>query len=264
MRSAVTMTLDELQNSFQQALLAGGEGILTQLADGPREPNDVLLGLYRDGYMLRLIEFAQKDHELLRVYLGDEHFDEMARSYAAAHPSRYRNAKDFCAHLPQFLTKTEPYASHPEIAELAALEKALNDAFFARDEAAIGVSHFAGFVPEEWSFLRFTPHPSAMRLDFISNAADIWSALKRESDPPEAETDSGPHRILVWRQDVPKFCLLQEEEAMLWNEAVRGVRFGILCEMAAVYDDPDNAALRAAGYLQGWIASGLLAGAGLV
>jgi len=36
---------------------------------------------------------------------------------------------------------------------------------------------------------------------------------------------------------------------MLWDEAARGVRFGVLCEMAATYDDPDRAALHAAGYL---------------
>ena len=69
----------------------------------------------------------------------------MARGYAAAYPSRYRNAKDFCAHLPQYLAEAEPYREHPAIAELAALEKALNDAFYAEDHAAIGVSHLAGF-----------------------------------------------------------------------------------------------------------------------
>ncbi len=262
MRGGV-MTLEEVQDSFQQALLSdAGGNILTQLADGPREPKDVLLGLYQDAYILRLIEFAQKDHELLHAYLGDEGFDGMARGYAAAYPSRYRNAKDFCAHLPHYLAEAEPYAANAEIAELAALEKALNAAFYAKDQAAIGVSELAGYAPGDWAFLRFTPHPSAIRLGFSTNAADIWSALKRGCEPPRA-VRSGPHRILVWRQEVPKFRVLGEEEAMLFDEAESGVRFGDLCEMAAAYDDPDRAAARAAGYLQGWIASGLLAGAGL-
>ncbi len=261
MRSGM-MTLAEIQHSFQQALLAGSDGILTGLADGPREPKEVLLGLYRDSYILRLIEFAQKDHELLHAYLGDDAFEEMARGYAAAYPSRYRNAKDFCAHLPQHLAEAEPYAAHPAIAELAALEKALNDAFYAKDQDAIAVSDLAGFVPEDWASLRFTPHASAARLNFSTNAADIWMALKRGSEPPAAEP-GGPHRVLVWRQDIPKFRVLAEEEAMLWDEAANGVRFGVLCEMAATYDDADRAAVRAAGYLQGWIASGLLSGATL-
>jgi len=256
------MTLDALQSSFQNALLAGDGGMLSQPADGPREPKEVLLGLYKDAYILRLIEFAQNDHGLLRAYLGDGAFEEMVRAYAAAHPSRYRNAKDFCTHLPDFLAVSEPYRCYPVIAELAALEKAQNDAFYAKDEAAIGLPHLADFAAEDWPGLRFTPQVSAKRLDFVTNGADIWSALKRESDPPQVE-EHGPHRILVWRQDVPKFRELQTEEAMLWDEAANGARFGVLCEMAAAYDDPDAAAARVAAYLQGWIASDLLAAAAL-
>ncbi len=253
------MTLAGLQDSFQEALLTGGDGVLTQLADGPREPKDVLLGLYRDSYILRLIEFVENDHELLHAYLGDDGFEHMARGYAAAYPSRSRNAKDFCASLPQYLAEEEPYRNHPVLADLASLEKALNDAFYAKDATAISLPEIAGCAAGEWASLRFAPHPSAARLDFRTNAADIWSALKRDSEPPQTE-ENGRHRILVWRQDVPKFRVLAEEEAMLWNEAASGTRFGILCEMAANYGDPDDAAIRTAGYLQSWIASKLLAG----
>ena len=61
----------------------------------------------------------------------------------------------------------------------------------------------------------------------------------------------------------PKFRALSEEEAMLWDEAANGLLLGALCEMAAVYKDAEGAAARAAGYLQGWMASELLAGATL-
>jgi hypothetical protein len=206
MRSGI-VTLAELQDSFQQALLSGGDGILAQLADGPREPKEALLGLYRDSYILRLIEFAQNDHELLRAYLGDDAFEDMVRGYAAAYPSRYRNAKDFCARLPQYLAEAEPYSEHLAISELAALEKALNDAFYARDEAAINIQDLASLAPSVWTSLRFTLHPSALRLNFTTNAADIWRALKRGSEPPSVEPD-GQHRLLVWRQEAPKFRML--------------------------------------------------------
>jgi Putative DNA-binding domain len=261
MRSGV-MTLAEIQDGFQQALLAASDGVLAGLADGAREPKEVLLGLYRDDYILRLIEYVQNDHELLRAYLGDDAFEEMARAYAAAYPSRYRNAKDFCVHIPQFLAEAEPYSGHPVLGDLAALEKSLNDAFYAKDEAVIGVAALAVFAPSDWGTLRFTPHPAALRLDLGTNAADIWSALKRGEEPPPAEARTR-QRILVYRQDVPKFRVLSEEEAMLWDEAAGGVRFGVLCEMAATYGDPDEAAMRAAGYLQGWLGTGLLSGAAL-
>ena len=54
------------------------------------------------------------------------------------------------------------------------------------------------------------------------------------------------------------FRELSVEEAMMWDEAANGVPFGVLCEMLATYDDPDDAAARGAGYLHGWITSGIL------
>jgi hypothetical protein len=70
-----------------------------------------------------------------------------------------------------------------------------------------------------------------------------------------------PTRILVWRQDnTPLFRELPPEEAMMWDEAARGVPFGVLCSMLATYDDPDNAAARGAGYLHGWVTGGCLSG----
>ena len=54
------------------------------------------------------------------------------------------------------------------------------------------------------------------------------------------------------------FRELSVEEAMMWDEAANGVPFGVLCEMLATYDDPDSAAGRGAGYLHGWITSGIL------
>ena len=54
---------------------------------------------------------------------------------------------------------------------------------------------------------------------------------------------------------------LKPEEAMMWDEAVKGVRFSHLCEMIATFDRADEAAMRAAQYLAGWLGAGLLSGA---
>ncbi len=50
---------------------------------------------------------------------------------------------------------------------------------------------------------------------------------------------------------------------MLWDEAASGISFGVLCGVAATYDDPESTAARVAGYLKGWLASGLLSGVNL-
>jgi hypothetical protein len=203
----------------------------------------------------------RNDHKLLHIYLGDEMFDAMGHAYVAAYPSQHPNLRWFSGHLPDFLKSAEAYGKYPVLSDLAALEKALNDAFDAVEAPVVGIADMAAFAPEAWAALTFKPHPSAQRLDLSTNAAAIWLALKADEGPPEPLSLAEPDRLLVWRQDVtPVFHQLGAEEAMMWDEAARGIAFGVLCSMLATYDDPDGAAARGAAYLHGWVTAELLTG----
>jgi hypothetical protein len=258
MTAGVTIGLAELQDQFQKALLAEDDRILLSIPNSQRERREVLLGVYRHAYTQRLVEFVENEHELLHKYLGDKTFREMAQAYAAAHPSQDRNARYFCAHLPQFLRAVEPYKSKPQLSELAALEKALNDAFDAADAPTLILADLAQVQPENWPRLSFKFHPSALRLDCHTNAPDIWLSLKEEREPPKVQELAEPSHILIWREDFPKFRLLGAEEAMMWDEAARSTNFGTFCGLAATFGGLNGAETRAAGCLQGWINSGLL------
>lgn len=251
--------LARLQDDFQRGILSGDDKVLSDILDSPKQQREVLFGVYRHAYGSRLVEALRHDHPLLHLYLGDEMFDAMGQAYVAATPSHHPNLRWFSQALPDFLKNSEPYSNHPVIADLAALEKTLNDAFDAADAPVLTLQDMAGFAPEVWSTLQFKPHPSSRRLDVPTNAAAIWLALKTDETPPDAR--DAPAKLLVWRQEVtPMFRELAPEEAMTWDEAANGIPFGVLCTMLATYDDPDGAAARAAGYLHGWVASGLLTG----
>jgi hypothetical protein len=217
------------------------------------------LGVYRNAYVGRLVDIVGRDHELLKVYVGDDAFEALARAYVRERPSRTSNARWFSHALPEFLAEAEPYRGMAQLAELARIERALSDAFDAADAPVVTLDELKSMPPEHWSDLVFVPHPSAFRLDLSSNAFAIWTALKSEAEPPAPAGLEAPQRLLVWRHGtMPKVRALEPEEAMMWTEAARAVRFGVLCELAATYDDPEGAALRAARYLQSWISAGLL------
>ena len=233
--------------------------MLAEILDSPREKRDVLFGVYRYAYGSRLVEAMRNDHELLHLYLGDEMFDEMGHAYVKARPSGHPNLRWFSQGLPAFLKSTAPYSEHPALSDLAALEKALNDAFDAAEGKVVELADMAGFAPEAWSDLRFRPHPSASRLNWRPTRPRSGSRSRTTKRRRTRPHWSEPAHLLIWRQDVtPMFRELPAEEAMMWDEAANGIPFGVLCEMLATYDDPDNAAGRGAGYLHGWITAGLL------
>ncbi len=258
------MKLADLQDMFQRGLMSGDQegagqpAILDEVNTSDKEQKDVLFGVYQNAYVLRLIEFLQGDYDLLETYLGDEGFDEMARAYIAVHPSTSHNARWFGTGLPDFLKNTAPWSGLPQLAELAAFDKALLDSFDAADalhftpEDMAGVTDFPGLVLHS--------HPACFRLDLKTNAAAIREALQEEHEPPALEMLEEPQKWLFYRSaDMQSmYRQLGYEEAMVWDEMVKGVNFAGLCEILAHYSNEEEAPMQAAGYLQNWMAADLL------
>ena len=250
----------ELQETFQRGILAGDNSILAEVKDSAKEQRKVLFGVYRNAYVARLAEILADDYAQLHAYLGDQAFAKLVKAYIDANPSDQRSARWFGRHLPDFVRESGNYAKHPEVAEIADLEKALADAFDGPDAAPLTIDALAPLAPEAWPQLAFEPHPTAIRLTFRTNAAEIWSALKEEGAPLKPRQLPEPQAIVVWRQEfMARFKPLTAEEAMMWNEAAKGVAFGVLCEMVATFAGEDEAELRAATYLRGWVDMGMLA-----
>jgi Putative DNA-binding domain len=257
-------TLAELQDLLQRAILSGDDSILDLIPGNSRTSRDVLFGVYRHAYAGRLIGIVKNEHPNLAAYLGDDVFDAVVTGYVAAHPSHTPNARWVSMALPEYLARAPETRGHAGIVELARLERALNDAFDALDSKVLDLAALTAIPPERWEDLTFVAHASARRLDFATNAFAIWGALSREETPPDMRPLDPTEPLLVWRRETTSTVrVMNREEAMLWDEAMQGVPFGALCEMAATYDDPDNAALRVAGYLQGWIQGGALMSAAL-
>lgn len=252
-------SLKELQARFQAGIVSGKDDVLGDVNDSGREDREVLFGVYRNAYVLRLAEILGNEFEITHSYLGDEFFDKLARAYIAAHPSNQTNARWFGRHLPEFARSDEFFSAHREVAELAALEKALGDAFDGPDAIPVTIEEIAAVPPEDWAMLVFSPHPTAIRLRGTTNAPEIWMALNNDEAPPEARKLPEPQTVMVWRQELTaRFRSFEAEEAMMWIEASKGVRFGVLCEMVATFGGADDAELRAATYLKNWIDTGML------
>lgn len=252
-------TLREIQESLQSAILCRDDAILDSLLDNSRTTRSTLFGVYRNAYTGRLVDVLRNDYPFLRKFVGDEYFSDLARAFIAAHPSRTQNARWFGREFPAFLARHDTAAKNPELVELAHIEKAVADAFDSVDAPVLGLADLARVPSELWGRMVFRPHPSAALLRNVTNAFAIWKALKDGNTPSQAARLAGPERVIIWRQGlVPLVRVMPYEEAMMWTEASRGVRFDVLCELLAAFDAPEGAAARAAGYLQGWLTSELL------
>lgn len=194
------------------------------------------------------------EHRKLRCYMGETAFAAMARAYVACQPSTRPNARWYARHLPEFLARSLPYARMPELAELAGLDGALNDAFDAPQAPVATCADLAALGSAALSAAALDIHPSVRRLRVTTNVTGLWSCLKCDEMPPKPYRLEAPQEILLWRQgESSRFRLLGDEEAMAFDTAAEGAPLSIVCETIAAMDGPGTAALRAAGYLRGWV-----------
>lgn len=222
--------------------------------------SDVGLAIYANAYQSRLREALESDHPVLSVYLGDSLWTDFCNRFINECPSRVRSLRHFGEQAPAWLAMNSPFAAHPLIAELAAFERLLLDAFDAADAPRLPWSDIQQRAPEAWPGLRLQFHPSVRLLNTACNVVDVWKALKEKLDPPEATVSAMPAH-LIWRdaERITRFRPVDSIELAALNVSlVQAGDFAMLCEMLAYAIDPDQVPGFAINCLRRWFDDGIV------
>lgn len=262
MSSANAGSLGDLQRAFQDYLLRSSDGFLGAVRDTKKASRDTLLGVYRDAYVLRLIEVLSIDYPGVMAMAGPADFDHMARAYIRAHPSRHASVRWFGAKLPDFVATTPPFNGSPAVAEMARFEWMLGEAFDAPDAAPIEATALMALPPEAWETLTFSPLPSLRRLSLRHAVAQAYQA-RDEVEPGNLEVEvlNAGAEWVIWRPElITNFRSLDGDEAVLLDALAAGQAFPLICETAIAFVGEEQAATRTVGLLRAWIEEGLIAG----
>jgi Putative DNA-binding domain len=279
--------LPDIQEAFQRFLLAGDSEINACVVGTERVPVETRLGIYGDGYRSRLIEALETSFPVLANLLGETDFQALAAQYVSAHESTFFSIRYYGDRLADFLAGDAEYSKAPILAELARWEWAMAAAFDAADAEPIGISAFAQVAPEDWAELRFEWSPAVQVVELEWNVPQLWKAVTEGTERPEpslsvepslsAEPGVGaeaavnaepgvsrrPVSYLIWRRELQiYFRPLAQQEAAVIAAARAGHSFGELCVLLCEHLDESEASLHAAGYLRGWVESGLISSIG--
>jgi hypothetical protein len=252
-------TLRHLQSDFQQYLLTGEGAFVDGIVGDARIDAATRASIYYEAYRLRLAEALETDFDALRAYLGEEKFDDLCRDYVGAHVSDHYSIRFFGRHMARFLAETAPWRDEPFLADMAAFEWAMVDAFDAADAPVTGVAGMAALPPDDWPTATFALHPSVQRLNLRWNAPAIWNAVDARAPLPAAEKAAHPVGWMLWRHDLKiYFRSLSVDQAFALDAMRRGDTFAALCEGLTEWIDARHVALHAAGLLKQWLEDGLI------
>jgi hypothetical protein len=167
-------TLRELQRRFAAALFNGAYDACSadiRAAGGDRRAR---LDIYRDQLHAVFARTLALEFPVIERLVGGEYFQQLAREFQAAHPSRNGNLHHIGAPFSAFLQQRfggGPYDYLPDIAEL---EWALQECAAAPETPAFDLQALQRIDPADYADLHFEFHPACCLVSSRYPTLDIW------------------------------------------------------------------------------------------
>lgn len=136
------------------------------------------LRVHHDTWLFGLIEVLRNRLELTAQALGEDAFNAFARDYVTTHALTSGDCNSYGAHFPAFLRNHLQAASLPWLADLTALELALDHAHHAADAEPCALDDLMASE----AVCALHPSVSVLRLDY--DIATLHAALQ-DGTPPE-------------------------------------------------------------------------------
>lgn len=241
------MRLAKLQRTFSESLrddfarsslLIAGEG----------------LRVYRNNYRVQLRSALKSSFPKLVDWLGDTAFERAAATHIALHPPRSWTLDHYGYNFAVTLEALFP--DDPEVAELAWLDWAMDEALVAPDEPPLSVAYLAAV---DWDKARIAFVSSLRACIVRSNAADIWTAIDTQLTTPPPVSLSEPNAILVWRgEESPCFRVVSRHEFELVSAMIDGSNFAEACGTLSQQLGAERAVAAAAEMLRRWLGDTLI------
>lgn len=244
------MSLADLQRAFSASIQAdvptSGECLGMSALPG--------LTIYQNNFRAQLAGCLEESFEKTRQWIGGDAFHEAVVHHVERVPPSSWTLDAYPRDFPNTLAILYPI--DPEVSELAALERALADAFVGPDADRLAAERIATI---DWDRAVLTFTSTLDILPLTTNAAAIWTALAEETVPPMGVLLPRAGALLIWRNDeASHFRAIDasEEQALMIMRG--GMTFGQFCAgMVETLGEYDGVTI-AGAWLGRWLADGLI------
>ena len=192
--------LREMQAAFRTGVLGGDkEAALGFMAAGGLTP-ERRLGIYQNNALGSLAAVLAAAFPVTERLVGTRFFGAVARQFAAAHPPEQPQLLAYGALFPAFLAGLKAAAGLPYLGDVARLEWARHEAYFAADAAGPDLAALQALPPAAYPSLVFTLHPAVRIVASPHPIQTIWDANQPENDPvPAVDLKAGGQVVLIHR-----------------------------------------------------------------
>lgn len=203
--------LRELQASFVRAVLGGPPAGLLDSLLGDHLSAARRLAVYRTNVHVALLRVLEGGFPATRRAVGEDSFRTVAIAFLRAAPPAEPRLHRWGGAFPAWLAEHPATAGSPWLADLARLEWAREEVYYAADAPVLTAAVLAAVPQERYPTLRLHLHPTARLLASPWPIDGLW---RGEVTPPPGPT---PAHVLVSRpcMEVSTLALAAGEHALL-------------------------------------------------
>jgi len=238
------MRLNDVQNQFKDLMLDHPDALDTpdaefaQQFESGRIPLPRRLKVYRNNIVGSLTDMLAAMFPLVQTLVGQEFFEGSARTFILQAPPEQGNLSLYGEGFDDFLRDFKPAQALPYLPDIAAFEIALNQAYYAPDQAPLTAEQLATIPPEQlidacpkvsdYAKLIHSPYPLIAIRDFCDNGAD-----------GTLDMDQGGVHLMITRPNLSiDVVMLEADEFMMLSLLQHGKSLGQAVE-AVIAEFPD-------------------------
>lgn len=182
------------QNAFIEALFDADKPVPQGLSRPQGGDAAERMAVYRNNVAFSLIHVLGEAFPLLADLLGRDAFVALAQAFIGAHPPSDPLMFRYGAQLPEFIAQYQGLGHVPYAADVARLDRAMNEIGQAADEAGLSPAQLAdGNIEDER--LSFVAAMQMVRSDWPLH--DLYRYLSGQAPPPADMTEA--QSLLVYR-----------------------------------------------------------------
>jgi len=166
--------LRDVQEDFRTAVLGTENAVVRHLRAG-RGSLARRIAVHRNNVQASLADVLATAFPVVKRIIGDEFFASFIRRYIVTHPPRVPQLSEYGHDLPAYIASSGQLKTLPYLADVARLEWARGEAYFAADADPLPVERLGTMSAEHLADAQLVLHPATRIITSAYPVHRIWT-----------------------------------------------------------------------------------------
>ncbi len=189
--------LSDLQRRFRAAVLGADDAPVVGLVTSARGPATARIAVYRNTVQGSLSEVLAEAFPVTRRVVGGPFFIGLATQFSTVAPPRVPHLSAYGADFAAFIARQDVGHRLPYLTDVARLEWARAEAYFAADAQPLDAKRLAAQPPADIDKMILRPHPATRLIVSAFPIYRIWEVNQPEvADIPRIKMNWGQSALV--------------------------------------------------------------------